>query len=118
MTYSIASLDVTAISSFSVFSKESSDSLVSIIFVAYVTGGISESATNSCQIDILFKSSKSFWSLLISFVNVAILPLFCSTLVDKIEKYVEFLNQNEDFITKYYDIGDGLSVSFRRANVK
>ena len=39
-------------------------------------------------------------------------------IVDKIEKYVEFLNQNEDFITKYYDIGDGLSVSFRRANVK
>ena len=39
-------------------------------------------------------------------------------IVDKIEKYVEFLNQNKDFITKYYDIGDGLSVSFRRSNVK
>lgn len=39
-------------------------------------------------------------------------------IVDKIEKYVEFLNQNKEFITKYYDIGDGLSVSFRRTNVK
>src|SRR5574344_347977 len=39
-------------------------------------------------------------------------------IVDKIEQYVDFLNKNKDFITKYYDIGDGLSVSFRRSNVK
>jgi predicted O-methyltransferase YrrM len=37
-------------------------------------------------------------------------------IVDKIEKYVSFLNENKDYITKYYDIGDGLSVSFRRRN--
>ena len=35
-------------------------------------------------------------------------------IVDKIEKYIEFLNQNKDYITKFYDIGDGLSVSFRK----
>lgn len=35
-------------------------------------------------------------------------------LVEKIEKYKEFLDNNEDFITKYYEIGDGLSVSFRK----
>lgn len=41
-------------------------------------------------------------------------------LVNKIEKYIEFLNENEEFITKFYDIGDGISVSFRKndANVK
>lgn len=39
-------------------------------------------------------------------------------IVDKIEKYVEFLNNNKDFITKFYDIGDGLSVSFRKSNGK
>ncbi len=35
-------------------------------------------------------------------------------LVDKIEKYIEFLKENEDYTTKFYDIGDGLSVSFRK----
>lgn len=39
-------------------------------------------------------------------------------IVDKIEKYIEFLNQNKDYITKFYDIGDGLSVSFKRNNEK
>jgi predicted O-methyltransferase YrrM len=39
-------------------------------------------------------------------------------IVDKIERYVAFLNTNKDFITKFYDIGDGLSVSFRRTNEK
>ena len=39
-------------------------------------------------------------------------------IVDKIEKYIEFLNQNKDYITKFYDIGDGLSVSFKRDNDK
>lgn len=38
-------------------------------------------------------------------------------LVNKIEKYIEFLNNNEDFITKFYDIGDGISVSFRKNDV-
>lgn len=39
-------------------------------------------------------------------------------IVDKIEKYIEFLNQNKDYITKFYDIGDGLSVSFKKNNEK
>ena len=39
-------------------------------------------------------------------------------IVDKLEKYIEFLNQNKDYITKFYDIGDGLSVSFKRNNDK
>jgi len=41
-------------------------------------------------------------------------------LVNKIEKYIDFLNENEEFITKFYDIGDGISVSFRKndENVK
>ena len=41
-------------------------------------------------------------------------------LVNKIEKYIEFLNENEEFVTKFYDIGDGISVSFRKndANAK
>lgn len=41
-------------------------------------------------------------------------------LVTKIEKYITFLKENDKYITKFYDIGDGLSVSFRRndENVK
>lgn len=41
-------------------------------------------------------------------------------LVTKIEKYIEFLKDNDEFVTKFYDIGDGLSVSFRKndENVK
>lgn len=41
-------------------------------------------------------------------------------LVNKIEKYIEFLKENDAYITKFYDIGDGLSVSFRKTdeNVK
>lgn len=41
-------------------------------------------------------------------------------LVTKIEKYIEFLKENDEYITKFYDIGDGLSVSFRKndENVK
>ena len=35
-------------------------------------------------------------------------------LVGKIEKYIEFLKENDKYITKFYDIGDGLSVSFRK----
>ena len=32
-------------------------------------------------------------------------------LVQKIENYIEFLKDNSEFDTKFYDIGDGLSVS-------
>ena len=32
-------------------------------------------------------------------------------LVKKIENYIEFLKNNEEFETKFYDVGDGLSVS-------
>lgn len=32
-------------------------------------------------------------------------------LVRKIENYIDFLKDNEEFDTKFYDIGDGLSVS-------
>lgn len=39
-------------------------------------------------------------------------------IVDKIEKYKAFLDSNPDYITKYYDIGDGLSVSFKKNNEK
>lgn len=41
-------------------------------------------------------------------------------LVTKIEKYIEFLKEHDEFITKFYDIGDGISVSFRKndENVK
>ena len=39
-------------------------------------------------------------------------------IVDKIEKYIEFLDNNKDYITKYYDIGDGLSVTFKKNNEK
>ena len=35
-------------------------------------------------------------------------------IVNKIEKYIEYLKENKEYITKFYDIGDGLSVSFRR----
>ena len=38
-------------------------------------------------------------------------------LVNKIEKYIEFLNENVEFVTKFYDIGDGISVSFRKNDV-
>lgn len=38
-------------------------------------------------------------------------------LVEKIEKYIEFLKNNEDFDTKFYDVGDGLSVSIRNEDV-
>ncbi len=39
-------------------------------------------------------------------------------LVGKIESYIDFLNTNEEFETKFYDIGDGISVSKRRQNEK
>lgn len=39
-------------------------------------------------------------------------------LVGKIEKYIEFLKGNDKYITKFYDIGDGLSVSFKKNDEK
>lgn len=36
-----------------------------------------------------------------------------NSLVSKIEDYIDFLKTNKDFKTKFYEIGDGLSVSFR-----
>ena len=38
-------------------------------------------------------------------------------LVEKIENYIEFLKNNKDFETNFYDVGDGLSVSVKK-NVK
>ncbi len=35
-------------------------------------------------------------------------------IVDKIESYVEFLKNNDEFTTEFIDIGDGLSVSRRK----
>lgn len=37
-------------------------------------------------------------------------------LVDKIENFKEYLQNNDEYITKFYDVGDGLAVSFRRDN--
>lgn len=39
-------------------------------------------------------------------------------LVEKIEKYVEYLKENEEFDTKFYELGDGISVSFRKNESK
>ncbi len=35
-------------------------------------------------------------------------------LVKKIENYIEFLNNNQEFTTKIYDVGDGISISVRK----
>ena len=35
-------------------------------------------------------------------------------LVEKIEGYIEYLKDNDDFVTEFLDIGDGLSVSRRK----
>ncbi len=35
-------------------------------------------------------------------------------LVDKIKKYIEFLKSNDKYITKFYKIGDGISVSRKK----
>lgn len=36
------------------------------------------------------------------------------SLVKKIEGYVDFLKNNNEFVTKFYDIGDGLSISVKK----
>lgn len=38
-------------------------------------------------------------------------------LVGKIENYIDFLKNNEEFETKFYDVGDGLSVSIRKDEI-
>ncbi len=35
-------------------------------------------------------------------------------IVDKIESYIDFLKNNEEFVTEFIDVGDGISVSKRR----
>ena len=35
-------------------------------------------------------------------------------LAEKIENYIEFLKNNKDFETNFYDVGDGLSVSVKK----
>ena len=37
-------------------------------------------------------------------------------IVNKIEKYIVFLKDNPEFDTKFYDVGDGLSVSMKKNN--
>ncbi len=39
-------------------------------------------------------------------------------LVGKIENYIDFLKENDEFETKFYDVGDGLSVSIRKNDVQ
>lgn len=34
-------------------------------------------------------------------------------IIRKIEEYKEYLRENKEFTTKFYDIGDGLSISYR-----
>lgn len=41
-----------------------------------------------------------------------------NSLVSKIENYIDFLKTNKEFTTKFYDIGDGLSVSYKVDNEK
>ena len=36
-------------------------------------------------------------------------------LAEKIENYIEFLKNNKDFETNFYDVGDGLSVSVKKS---
>lgn len=38
-------------------------------------------------------------------------------LVGKIENYIDFLKNNDEFETKFYNVGDGLSVSIRKNDI-
>ncbi len=40
------------------------------------------------------------------------------SLVSKIEEYIEFLKENKEFDTNFYDVGDGLSVSVKKDEKK
>ncbi len=35
-------------------------------------------------------------------------------IVDKIEEYINFLKNSDEYVTKFYDIGDGLSISYKK----
>lgn len=37
-------------------------------------------------------------------------------IVEKIQKYIEFLNSNQEYITSYYPIGDGITISSKGEN--
>lgn len=39
-----------------------------------------------------------------------------NSLIAKIENYIEFLKSNKEYTTKFYDIGDGISVSFKNGD--
>lgn len=39
-------------------------------------------------------------------------------IVNKIEQYIEYLKDNDEYVTKFYDIGDGLSVTYKANNGK
>lgn len=39
-----------------------------------------------------------------------------NSLVSKIENYIDFLKSNTEYTTKFYDIGDGLSVTYRNSD--
>jgi len=39
-----------------------------------------------------------------------------NSLVKKIEDYIEFLKTNKEYTTKFYDIGDGISISYKNEN--
>ncbi len=39
------------------------------------------------------------------------------SLVEKVENYVDFLKDNEEFTTKFYNVGDGLSVSVKKNEI-
>lgn len=40
------------------------------------------------------------------------------SLVEKIENYIEFLKENKEFDTNFYDVGDGLAVSVKKNDKK
>jgi len=40
------------------------------------------------------------------------------SLVEKIENYIDFLKENKEFDTKFYDVGDGLAVSVKKNDKK
>ena len=37
-------------------------------------------------------------------------------IVNKLEQYKEYLESNDEYVTRFYDVGDGLSVSFKKTN--
>ena len=39
-------------------------------------------------------------------------------IVEHLEEYIDFLNNNDDYTTKYFDVGDGLSVTFKKNDEK